>query len=517
MGEFIQKIRNQMTEFWGSLSKQRKILLGVVSFLVVFGVSITIFMLTRPSYVPLAQNLSLDEAAAITAQLDELGISWKEENDTSVILVPKSDLSNAKMSLTVEGVLSKQDFTWTQAFATNSFTMTTEDKNKMFLLAQANALAESIKTLDNIDDAVVNLFIPNDSTFLVNDMMESKASVILKLKSGKTLSEAEVDGIVMILANSVKGLDKEFITIVDSTGKELTKPAGDSWEIDVNNQLAMQISVEERLNTKLTDFLTTMYGRNNVKVMSSVELNFDSEETTSRVFSPPIEGEVNGMVRSMTEITENVASSGAEGAPGTDSNGQATNYSQTSTGESGYTKASKTVNYEMNEIVNQLSKAKGTIQNITVAVILNQDVLENQTLTEEHSANLKQLISASSGLDTRVVEISALTFPDESANYDVFSNTAATGFFGIPIWVYILVVVLIVTGLTTFFLLARRKRAQEEAARIEQERLEQEAKELEEIQAGYEDKSSPKYQIEKFIDTNPESVALLLKSWLHED
>ena len=516
MGEFIQRIRNQITEFWGSLSRQRKILLGVVSFLVVFGVSTAIFLLTRPTYVPLAQNVTLDEAAAITAKLDELGIAWKEENDTSVILVAKENLSNAKMSLTVEGGLSKQDFTWTQAFATNSFTMTTEDKNKMFLLAQANALAESIKTLENIDDAVVNLYIPNDSTFLVNDMLESKASVIIKIKQGKSLSEAEVNGIVMILANSVKGLERDFITIVDSTGKELTKPAGDSWEIDVNNQLEMQISVEERLNNKLTDFLTTMYGRNNVKVMSSVELNFDTEETVSKAFSPPVEGEVTGMIRSMTEITERVADTGAEGAPGTDSNGQATNYSETSSGNSGYSKASKTVNYEMNEIVNQLSKAKGTVETITVAVILNQSVLENETLTEDHSATLKQLISASAGLDTRVVEITAMAFPDETANYEVFSNTGDGSVMGIPIWVFFLVAGLIIAGIVAF-VLVRRRRAREEAERLEQERLAQEAKELEEIQSGYEDKSSPKYQIEKFIDTNPESVALLLKSWLHDD
>jgi len=473
-------------------------------------------MLTRPTYVPLAQNVTLDEAAAITAQLDELSIPWKEENDTSVITVPKEHLSNAKMSLTVEGVLSKQDFTWTQAFATNSFTMTTDDKNKMFLLAQATELANAIKTLDNIDDAVVNLYIPNDSTFLVNDMMESKASVILKMRQGKVLSEAEVNGIVMILANSVKGLEKDFITIVDSSGKELTKEAGDSWEIDVNNQLEMQISVEERLNTKLTEFLTTMYGRNNVKVMSNVDLNFDTNETVSKVFSPPIEGEVNGMVRSMTEITEKVASEGAQGAPGTDSNGQATNYAEVNDGSSDYTKASRTVNYEMNEIVSQLTKAKGAVNTITVAVILNQDVLQDQTLTEEHKNSLKQLISASAGLDTRIVEITALTFPDDSATYDVFSNTTAAGFMGVPIWVLILVGGLVLAGLIGFMIM-RRRNAQVEAERIEQERLEQEAKELEEIQSGYEDKSSPKYQIEKFIDTNPESVALLLKSWLHED
>jgi len=68
------------------------------------------------------------------------------------------------------------------------------------------------------------------------------------------------------------------------------------------------------------------------------------------------------------------------------------------------------------------------------------------------------------------------------------------------------------------FLTIRRKRKAKEEEELLIQRLEEEkARELEEIQAGYEDKSSPKYQIEKFIDSNPEAVALLLKAWLHED
>ncbi len=51
---------------------------------------------------------------------------------------------------------------------------------------------------------------------------------------------------------------------------------------------------------------------------------------------------------------------------------------------------------------------------------------------------------------------------------------------------------------------------EEELAIIEQE-------ELEAISTEMEDKSSPKYQIEKFLESNPEAVASLLRSWLNED
>lgn len=517
MGEFIKKLRSQITEFWGALDKKKKIFLVSGSFLVVMTIAISIFLITKPEYVPLAQDLTLEEAAEITEKLDELGIPWKDENDSTAILVSKGNLSNAKMSLTLEGVLSKKDFTWTEAFASNSFSMTAEDKSKMFLLAQANALAESVKTIDKIEDAIVNLYIPNDSSFLVNSQADSKASVIIKMKNGTTLSEAEVKGIVMIFVNSVKGLEESKVSIVDTTGKELTKEFGDEWQVSVNSQIELQAAVEDRLEEKLTNFLSTLYGIDNVKVMPSVKLNFDSNETTSRVFSPPIEGEVGGMVRSISEITENVENDGAQGAPGTDSNGEATNYAETTSENSNYSKASRTVNYEMNEIVNEISKAKGTVDDITIAVILNQKVLKDNILTEDHETELKKLISASAGIDTRVVEVSAMEFPDESSNYDVFSNAdAAGGVFGIPIWAFGVLAALIL-GFIIFMSIRRRSKAKEEEELLRERLEEEKARELEEIQAGYEDRSSPKYQIEKFIDSNPEAVALLLKAWLHED
>ncbi len=80
-------------------------------------IAIAIVLLTRTEYVPLATNLSLEEAANITTNLTELGISHRDEDNTTTILVPKEDLSRAKMQLTLNGSLTAKDFNWTQALA----------------------------------------------------------------------------------------------------------------------------------------------------------------------------------------------------------------------------------------------------------------------------------------------------------------------------------------------------------------------------------------------------------------
>ena len=220
MGEFIEKFRRQVMDFVAGLSTRMKILIAAGGAALVITLAVLIVMFTRVEYVPLAQNVTLEQASGITTKLDELGIKWKDEKETSQILVEKGQLSKARMSLAVEGLMAEKDFNWTDVFASNSLTMTSEEKNKMYLIAQASTLSSSLESLNGIENAIVNLYIPNDSNYLITDGVESKASVILKLEEGTKLTEKQVNGIVMVLVNSVKGLVPERVSSVDDDGNE---------------------------------------------------------------------------------------------------------------------------------------------------------------------------------------------------------------------------------------------------------------------------------------------------------
>ncbi len=521
MGEFIEKIRRQVMDFITGLSTRMKIIVAAGSAALVITMAVLVIMFTRVEYVPLAQNVTLEQASNITTKLDELGIKWKDEKDTSQIFVEKSQLSKARMSLAVDGLMTEKDFNWTDVFASNSLTMTSEEKNKMYLIAQASTLSSSLESINGIDNAIVNLYIPNDSNYLITDGVESKASVILKLEDGKKLTEKQVNGIVMVLVNSVKGLVPERVSIVDNDGNELNKSGQDTEDFAMETQFEMKTTVEDRLNTRLHEMLATLYGKNNVKVMTSVKLDFDAMTTVSKAFSPPIEGEANGMLRSVTELTEDVVNgSTASGAPGTDTNTNTTNYNEAVQNTANSIKnASKTLNYELNEINTQVTKAKGQISEVTVGIIVNTDALVDNVLTDQHKTELTALINSSVGLETKNVSVTAMKFADPNADMAVISNLDKVSS-GLPIWVFAViaaVIALLAGGL--FMVRANRKKAAQaaadEAARAAA--FAQEQKELEEIQLELEDKSSPKYQIEKFIDTNPEAVAQLLRTWINEE
>ena len=138
MVELLNKIKNYIVERFSDFDKKKKIMLMGGSLLLVVIVTALILVFAQTEYVVLASNLSLDEAAAIDQELTNLNIPHKD-NNTTEILVPIDRLSEAKMSLSIAGVYNKKDFSWTEAFNQSSITMTSAEKNKMYLLAQATA------------------------------------------------------------------------------------------------------------------------------------------------------------------------------------------------------------------------------------------------------------------------------------------------------------------------------------------------------------------------------------------
>lgn len=511
MVELLNNIKNYIGERFSDFDKKKKIMFISASLLLIIVVTALILMVTSTEYVVLASNLTLDEAAAIDQELTDLNIPHKD-NNTTEILVPKEELSQAKMSLSIAGVYNKKDFSWTEAFNQSSITMTSAEKNKMYLLAQATALAQSIETIDTVEDAVVNLYVPDDTSYLLNDEMNSRASAVIRPKGSAELSSEQVNGIKMILLNSVKGLAEENISIIDNTGRELTKSSSFDEGYQANSQYDLKTEIENRLKDNLTTFLENIYGSKNIKVMPSVVLDFDSQETVSTVFEPPNEDENLGLVRSMSEVSEKVVDGTSSGAPGTDSNGGNTEYDEIVNNQSDFEKSSRNLNYELNEINTRVTKARGTISDISLAVIINTKVLEDEILTEEHKEQIEKLVSASAGLNTKVVEVSAMAFVDELDEFDLISSTDQPAGFNILLVTGVILIFVVAIGLVVFYM---RSKAKVRETELEQ-KVEEQQEALDEIQTQDDDASSPKYQINKFIDKNPEAVAQLLRAWINE-
>ncbi len=517
MAEAIRNFGRRITTWFLGLEKRKQYIYVGALIGIILLVSLLVFFLTRTEYVTLSRGLSTEKAAEISNKLDELNITWRAEDNSSTILVPKKDIDVARMQLSISGVTTERGFTFEDVMNRLTFTQTAAEKNKMFLQYTVSEIENALRTIESVKDVVVIVNVKESSSFLNIEEELSSASVKLVLSPGKTLSPESVTGIENFVMNAVKGLTAEKITIIDQTGVRLNSTAADRDFASSSNQDALKVEIEQRLDKTLVDFLGTMYGADNVNVKTNVKLDFDEQSTNIIKFSTPVEGQTEGLVRSMSAIKEKVADKGNSGVPGTDSNTTETpQYPTTDAAKSDYSKTQETLNYELNEIQQSIVKARGQISDLSIAIVINSNLLENNQLSETDRLELTNLVTAAAGVeDTKLVKVSAMPFHEE----EVIPVTASTGLvFGLPLGLIIViavVVVILIVGVVVFIILRRRKAAAEAEAAAEAAAEEQ--RELDEIETETQDRSSPKYQIEKFVDSQPEAVAQLLRSWLNED
>ncbi|WP_053957441.1 flagellar basal-body MS-ring/collar protein FliF [Inediibacterium massiliense] len=513
MGNGLEQIKEQLNDFYKQLSKAQKIKIAVSGLLVVISMALLFYFTSKPEYVVLFNDITPKDRGEITQKLDEMAIPWKTNDAGSSILVQKEDKNKAQANLAVAG-LPKEDFSYEQMLDNTSLTMTNEERAKRFLIAQKNELSSVIREIEGVKNAKVNLTVPEDTNFLMQDQ-KAKASVFVELEPKVQLSKDQVNGIIMIVSNAVKDLDPENVTVVDNRGQVLNKESEDE-AFDASTQLNLQHQVQSKMQNSLTEFLSTIYGPENVAVMVNVKLDFDSEVTDVKEFAPPVKDETNGLVRSMNDLKEEVVNGTEGGVPGTDTNSEdIVQYEETDNNNSKYKKSNQVINYELNEMNKKLVKAKGQVKDITVAIVLNKKALPNQELTDEDRKKVVNLVSASTGIDTKVVEVMTKDF--DNTLEDEFANMEQEpkGLEAIPLWAMALLGALLIGALGyTVYRVRRRKQEMEEVLETPIPTLEEEASEIE-IEVS--EKSEYKKQIDKFIDKNPEATAQLLKNWINED
>lgn len=520
--DFFNNIKDKTGKLSEKYSTKQKVLLGGLALGLVVVTTAMIIYLTRPNYVTLYRDIDLKTASEVTSQLDELNIPYRLNQDNS-ISVPDTYINKAKIDLAGAG-LPDATFDYNDLINRNSMFMSDDEKNQARNYALQNEIANVIQSIPGVKKAFVNLSIPKTQEFILQEnKMDAKASVFLNLDDKASLDQTSIQGITMLVANSVEGLKPENVTVHGPNGQVLNEDS-----TDTNNTLVSQTNLELQNKVKLdvekslNNFLAPIYGYGNVSVMASVKLNFDTDNTQSKSFAPPIEGETDGLARSLQENIEKVENSQeAVGNPGVDANAEeeVVDYATLDPNalNSNYDKNERIVNYELNEIVKTVEKAKGQIESLTVAVVLNKDSLEGGELTEEQKTEIASLINAATGLETKSVEIYAQSFNQDIQN--ALSDTANQE--GIPIWMWIafgIIALIPILAIGIYMIMKRRKEKKKEAEKlleIPQESAISKAA-VEQIELEIKE-SGRKKSIESLIDTNPEIVTQLLKTWLDEE
>ncbi len=514
MAETLRDYRSKASDWYKELSPRVRvaIIAGIVVALII--IALLVNFMTNKTYIALVRGVSETKAAEITTKLDELNIAWKSEANATTILVEEKNIDKARMQLAMANITTDKGFTFEDVMDKLSFTQTTEEKNKMFLYQTKSELEDALKTLSQIEDANVIINVKANTSFLNLEKDVSSASVKLTLVEDETLSDDSVKGVENFVLTAIKGLTPETITIIDQNGVQLNADDGNSADAETTRRNKHQAEIQASIDSSIETLLTRIYGADNVSVATHVVLDFDSEETSIKKISPPVDGEVKGMIRSSNVLKESVKAGGSGGVAGTDSNTTDTpQYPTLRNGESDYTKLQEIYNYEMNEIQQSIVKSPGKIVDMSIAIIINSDILESGSLSEiDKQAIIEMVLSAAGVRDASKVSVSAWPFHVEAVVPVEVEDTNTI--LGIPIYIVALLVGAVLILIVLVFFLLRKRRT---AVIQETQEIIEEQQELAEIDTEFQDRSSPKFQIEKFIDSNPEAVAQLLRSWMNEE
>lgn len=507
MQETIQKISLQLTEYWKEMDKKKRSRLVGISLFVILALTALIFGLTRTKYEVLYNNLSLKDMGQITAKLDEMGTQWKTGDDQKSILVPAEMKNRVKIELATYG-LPKEGYNYMDAFNDSNWTMTDYDKRQRFKKAKESELASVISEIDGIYSADVFLDIKESNSFIINnDDNKTTASIFIVKSDSRQLSAEKVKAIKHLVAGSVN-MYPEDVRVIDDEGRLLGEDNGN--DIFNTDLFMVKHGLEAKINESIKKFLENIVGYGNVDVMSSVKINMDSEKTTIVEFAPPIDGNEEGLIRSLEEVEEHMIGGVGGGVPGVDPN-TGEDYEMVDDNTNRYDKVSRLINNELNEINKEIRKTPGQVESITVAVLINKDALVDGEMTPEREKEFIDLIYASTGLDTKNVQVKAETFNRQITDRVIKQDAPIN-------WIYlgiILLALLILIILGTIYMRSRSKKA----ANDELERLleEKSSIELEVADLDFEmEESKMKAQIDKFIEKKPDSVAQLLRNWLNE-
>lgn len=180
-------------------------------------------------YTVIYSNLELKDAANVVTQLKALKIPYQVRDEGKTVAVPKEKADDARLGLAVKSLPAGGSVGW-EIFDTSKLGTTDFDRRIQFIRAISGELSRTIMRIEAVQDARVQIVIPQTSLFQVTEVPVT-ASVLLQLKTGRQISKEQVNGIVRLVASSVENLRPENVTIIDVFGNVLSGPLFASGEV----------------------------------------------------------------------------------------------------------------------------------------------------------------------------------------------------------------------------------------------------------------------------------------------
>lgn len=515
MTSTLGSIKQQLNSYWDSLEKRNKRNLLLIIGLIVLAIIFSSVLLTRKDYVVLYSGLADKEAAEIYTKLKEENAQPKMSG-RSTILVPKEKEAELRMQMTMEGY-PQSGFNYDTYLDGASFGQTDDEIQKRWIIQLQERLGQSIRFLDGVEDAVVTIAMPKSDSFVLKENSTPvTASVIILANSGYEITGEQAKSIEQLMSTSVPGLEKENISIIDSKMNILNIEEATESQT-VSNQFEMQQQLENRIKMEVKELLEPVFGYGKVKSSVNVRLNFDKKTKESVTFEPVMDDE--GIIISQELLKEKMNNTAPAGVAGETSN--TTQYPESIQDEdSSSQKEEKKINYEVNEIKEKIEEEQGSVDQLSIAVVIDNQEMDQQTIE-----GVRELVATAMGTELDRVAVQGWEFNTDVQQdlLDAFNDQKDRRSWLNPITIMMIIGILVL-GIALILVLRRNKRNTEEDMEevaigdIIDETAASEEDDIDDLMNIEESEQDRiKKQLDKFAEEQPEEIAQLLRNWLSED
>jgi len=392
--EALRALGEQLVAIWGQLGVGQRVSVFLSGVVLLGGLGTVVYFSSRTDFAPLYGRLDSAEAGKVITALDEQSVPYQVGAGGGLIMVPREQVHRLRAQLAQQDIPSSGGEGYS-LIDKPGIGQSTFRETKNWQRAVQGELAKTVAAFDGVDTARVMVTMP-ETRLIVDDSRKPTASVFVQLRAPGILDQEAVSAIRFFVANAIRGLKYNNVSVVDNQGNMLAgNDEGDSSAAMASNRLSARKNLEKYFAVKVKSMLDKALGMGQSTVTISAEI--DHTQSTS------VDQKVDTVPQQVTSSTENTGTAAVQpaGTPGTPTNINTGTNAAPNVANNSLSKTEYTTNYAPYNLnkTNSIYMA-GQVKRVTAAVFVNQRLVDGspQARTAVEMEQLTNMVQTALGL-----------------------------------------------------------------------------------------------------------------------
>ena len=369
----------QILHAWTGLQLKRQIIVILATGAMFFAILAMSRMAAAPSMTLLYAGLENGAAGDVVRSLEQRGAAFEVRGGS--IFVDAKQRDELRMTLASEGLPANSSQGYELLDSLSGFGTTSQMFDAAYWRAKEGELARTIVSSPRISQARVHIATTGSNPFQRG--VTPKASVSVTPNGGE-LSAQQAKAIRFLVSSAVSWLAVDDVAVIDANGSL----------IGTTDDAAPTVGGDDKaqvLKARVQRLLEARVGFGNSVVEVSVDTVTESEAIRERRFDP------EGRVAISTDTEERTTSSSEAGGGDVTVASNLPDQEEGGDGENSSSENSESrerVNYEVSETEREIVRAPGAIKRVTVAVLVNENLIVDENGEQSFAPRDQQELDA---------------------------------------------------------------------------------------------------------------------------